>query len=383
MKIGIMTFWWSNDNYGQLLQCYALQKYLRDAGHDAYLIRYNPSEDGTSVTPPHRKLVKALNPVRLSRYINYKIRARKIAEERRVHDRGFFNFRERYIAQSEKIYGSYQELKDSPPEADCYIVGSDQVWNFSFYGSDLKYKLPVIHAYFLDFGSPDVKRMSYAASWSVDFLSKELIEEIKPLLQKFSYVSVREEHGIELCRQCGRDNAQWVCDPTLLLTPEKYRSLYQSEGGHPPITGRYLFLYMLANSHRFDIQKVYDFAKKKKLQVVYVTGNGVLDKREKCFATIPEWLSLVDNAEYVVTNSFHCCVFSILFRKQFGVVSLKGKLSGMNTRMESLFKQLKIEPRWLQEDFSVLDREYKIDLRSMSDNNEILISKLPPPLYIG
>ena len=320
--------------------------------------------------------------MRLSRYINYKIRARKIAEERRVHDRGFFNFRERYIAQSEKIYGSYQELKDRPPEADCYIVGSDQVWNFSFYGSDLKYKLPVIHAYFLDFGSPDVKRMSYAASWSVDSLDRQLVTEIEPLLSKFDFVSVREEHGIELCRQCGYERAEHVCDPTLLLEADIYRKLYQSENVQTQ-EQKYLFLYMLNNQCNFDIQRVYDFAADRQLKVVYVTGNGVLDKREKCFATIPEWLSLVDNAEYVVTNSFHCCVFSILFRKQFGVVSLKGKLSGMNTRMESLFNQLKIEPRWLQEDFSVLDTECKIDLRSMSDNNEILISKLPPPLYVG
>ena len=339
MKIGIMTFWWSNDNYGQLLQCYALQKYLRDAGHDAYLIRYNPSKDGTAVTPLHRKLVKALNPLCVYRHIKYKIRTRKIAEERRVYDRGFSNFRERYIVQSEKIYGSYQELKENPPEADCYIVGSDQVWNFSFYGSDLKYKLPVIHAYFLDFGSPDVKRMSYAASWSVHSLSRKLIDEIKPLLQKFSYVSVREENGIELCRQCGYESAELVCDPTFLLEAKMYRTLYQSENVQKQ-EQKYLFLYMLNNQCGFDIQKVYDFAADRQLKVVYVTGNGVLDKREKCFATIPEWLSLVDNAEYVVTNSFHCCVFSSLFGKKFGVVKLKGKYAGMNTRMESLFNQL-------------------------------------------
>ena len=358
MKIGIMTFWWSNDNYGQLLQCYALQKYLRDAGHDAYLIRYTPIVDGTSFTPLYKKLVKALNPICLFRHINSKIRARKIAAERRNHDRGFSNFRERHIVQSEKIYGSYQELKENPPEADCYIVGSDQVWNFSFYGSDLKYKLPVIHAYFLDFGSPDVKRMSYAASWSVDSLDRQLVTEIEPLLSKFDFVSVREKHGIELCRQCSYEYGEHVCDPTLLLEADVYRKLYQNENIQKQ-EQKYLFLYMLNNQYDFDTQKVYTFAAEKQLKVVYVTGNGVLDEREKCFATIPEWLSLVDNAEYVITNSFHCCVFSILFRKQFGVVSLQGKLSGMNTRMESLFNQVKIEPRWLQGDFSMLDTEYK------------------------
>ncbi len=73
MKIGIMTFWWSEDNYGQLLQCYALQKYLRDQGHDPFLIRYDPRGD-YAPTPLYRKLLKALNPVKLARYLSLKRR---------------------------------------------------------------------------------------------------------------------------------------------------------------------------------------------------------------------------------------------------------------------------------------------------------------------
>lgn len=351
MKIGIMTFWWSNDNYGQLLQCYALQKYLRDAGHDAYLIRYRNMKR----SPLWKRMVKGLNPYLLYKYLLSNIRRNKIILEQSNNNRGFEQFREQYLVQSERVYHSYQELKDSPPQADCYIVGSDQVWNFSFC-KEIKNNA-VIHAYMLDFGNPNTKRMSYAASWSMDSLSSKLIAEIRPLLQRFSYVSVREEQGLELCRQCGYEDAELVCDPTLLLEAEAYRNLYRSEGFQPQ-EHKYLLLYMLSNQCDFDIQRVYDFASERGLEVVYVTGNGVLDKREKRFATIPEWLSLMDNAEYVVTNSFHCCVFSTLFGKKFGVVKLSGKFSGMNTRMESLFKQLELEPRWVGDDFAVLDRDY-------------------------
>jgi hypothetical protein len=70
MKIGIMTFWWSDDNYGQLLQCYALQKYLRDAGHDAYLIRYYPKNDYLNA-PLWAKALKAFNPVKLIHFVYY------------------------------------------------------------------------------------------------------------------------------------------------------------------------------------------------------------------------------------------------------------------------------------------------------------------------
>lgn len=361
MKIGIMTFWWSNDNYGQLLQCYALQKYLRNAGHDAYLIRYDYTLDLS--TPTYLKLLKVLNPYLLIRYLTYRIKLTKLQKETITHNRYFDDFRKKYIRQSEILYTTYSQLKENPPQADCYIVGSDQVWNFSLI-SKKKIK-PIVHAYMLDFGSKAIKRMSYSASWSVLSLSDELIGQIRPLLQNFSYISVREEQGIELCRQCGYEDAEHVCDPTLLLEADVYRNLYRSEGVQPK-KQKYLLLYMLNNECEFDIQKIYDFAQERGLQVVYVTGNGVLDKREKCFASIPQWLSLVDNAEYVVTNSFHCCVFSSLFGKQFGVVKLKGKLSGMNTRMESLFNQLEIDPRWLGDDFSVLDTEYKTCARRKS-----------------
>jgi hypothetical protein len=124
---------------------------------------------------------------------------------------------------------------------------------------------------------------------------------------------------------------------------------------------------MLNNECDFDIQKVYDFAKEKKLEVVYVTGNGVVDKREKLFATIPEWLYLIDNAEYIVTNSFHCCVFSSLFEKKFGVVKLKGKSAGMNTRIYTLFNLLGIEERFVDDDFSNIEKSYTMNKDRITD----------------
>lgn len=86
IKIGILTFWWSNDNYGQLLQCYALQKYLRDAGHDAFLIRYN-SQNDFARTPFFIRLLKALNPILLCKYLNHKVNSKKSIEEAKLHNR--------------------------------------------------------------------------------------------------------------------------------------------------------------------------------------------------------------------------------------------------------------------------------------------------------
>jgi hypothetical protein len=242
-----------------------------------------------------------------------------------------------------------------------YIVGSDQVWNF--YDMSLRKCNNVLHAYFLDFGPSTVKRVSYAASWSVSDLKNEIAEEIKPLLKRFSYVSVREKEAIELCRTLGVD-AEWVCDPTLLLKPDVYRSVFKEEN-FTKKSKPYLFLYLLGNECDCSIEDILLWIQNKNLDIVYITGNANIDNYDKIYATIPEWLFLLDNAEYVITNSFHCCVFSSLFNKQFAAVPAKGAIEGMNTRLESLWELLKIEKRYLIDgDFLVLDRKYKTYINS-------------------
>ena len=161
MKIGIMTFWWSNDNYGQLLQCYALQKYLRDKGHDVFSIKYNYTKD-IKRNPLFFRLLKACNPILLFKYLLSKKRCAKILNEQNIYDRYFDDFREKYIHFSDFNYVSYEDLKQNPPDADVYIVGSDQVWNY--WNMKLWRYINPLHVYFLDFGSEKIKRISYAAS---------------------------------------------------------------------------------------------------------------------------------------------------------------------------------------------------------------------------
>lgn len=357
MKIGIVTFWWSEDNYGQLLQCYALQEYLRKAGHDPFLIRYDKRKDFPT-SSMCEKCLKALNPIKLYRHIVFKVKNRIVEKEYATYNRQFEDFRKKYITQTDTIYSSYEELKNNPPIADVYVVGSDQVWNYKdYHPRGLK---NILKAYMLDFVPVGKKRISYAASWGMESIHPELHDEISLLLKKFSYISVREESGVEICKKCGV-KAEWVVDPTLLLNKESYRNLYENNEIRKP-KNKYLFLYMLNNECVFDKATVYSFAKANGLDVVYVTGNGVLDKNEKLYATIPEWLYLIDNAEYVVTNSFHCCVFSVLFYKKFANINLSGKHAYMNCRFESLYSLFSLDSRTITDkDYSNLKKGYEVD----------------------
>jgi len=361
MKIGIMTCWQSEDNYGQILQCYALQKYLREAGHDAYLIRYDRMNDYNK-TPLWRKILKAFNPILLSKYFYYKIRESIYANEKKKHPRNFNDFRNEHIKQSERKYCSYKELAENPPEADVYIVGSDQIWNCFTGQSD---GIMNRHrAVLLDFGNSEIKRVAYAASFGKTSINNAFIDLFSQLIKKFDYVSVREKSGLDICKQCGIDNAEWVPDPTMLLETEIYRGLYKDRQIKKP-DKPYCFLYFTRADVNFPVHNIYKWAKKKDIDVVYVVAMNRTGKFKKTYATVPEWICLIENAEYVITDSFHCSLFSLYFNRKFGVVPITTDNGSYNTRVDSLFELFNLEKRYILNDFSVLDTD--INWQSVSE----------------
>lgn len=353
MKIAILSFWFSNDNYGQILQCYALQQHYIMQGHTVEHIRYDFKETYPFVL----KLKKLLNLRIIVRKISSLSREKKRSSELKYDERKFADFRNKYLKWT-RVYSGYKDLKSNPPEADIYVVGSDQVWNF--YQGKCSENLDLLHAVFLDFGAESVQRKAYAASWGGMNVDSEYAKEIAPLLKRFNEVSVREKSGIDKCALCGRSDAKWACDPTLLLAPEKYRQIYMDEDVEENMMLKqpYLLLYYLDNGGKFQIDSVYKWAKEKGVEVIYVGGNGIVDKHEKIAATVPQWLYLIDHAKYVITNSFHCSVFAYLFRTKFGVIPMNGINEGMNDRFISLFEYTGILPRFIKEgDFSVLETE--------------------------
>lgn len=353
MKIGIVTYWKSTDNYGEQLQNYALQEYLKGLGHEPFLIRYDYMADtiyGTKPLPV--RLLRACNPKRLAGYFKSRRNNRMYLKDCLEHPRGFEEFREKHLSMS-RVYSSIDDLRNDPPEAELYISGSDQVWNtFGGKFSEMRNRLS---AFFLDFGKEDVKRISYAASWGRTDIPEDESGLIRPLLANFDAVSVREETGIDVCSRLGREDAVLSPDPVLLHDAETYRKLYRSESTRRP-DGKYLFFYYLNPDGSFDSKAVFEWAKANELKVIYVT-NDWHDDHDRSFPGVTEWLELIDNAEYVVTNSFHCSLISLLFGKKFGVIRRTGIFKGMNSRMDTLFANCGIEPRYIDgRDLKILSR---------------------------
>ena len=370
INIGIITLWGCS-NYGQNLQVYALQHFLRNAGHNAFLIRYPLIEcqDNRPVKWLKLYLKNIMPPVFL--YLVYKLKGKKISlsslkqhsnlrkknsvspshgfymdSSYLIHLREIGRFLDTQINQSALFYSSAAALKAFPPEADVYITGSDQVWNF--WGQPLKVaEYETLDAFFLNFGRPEVKRISYAASFGTRTIDKESAKIIKPLISKFSYVSVREESSLSLCEACGCRNAEWVPDPTLLLDMNHYRSLYAELQAKKP-NKPYCIIYMIRDNIDF-LRKVYSWAELKNLEVCLITNTGQIQHMYKeIFATIPEWLCLFDNAEYVITDSYHGSIFSIIFGKTFGIIPFRGCENDI--RLNDLFKRFKLRFPLLNDD---------------------------------
>jgi hypothetical protein len=351
-----MTLWQSNGSYGQLLQHYALQQYLRNAGHEPYLIRYVPQNDQRS-TALYIKFCKLLNPVKavvlLDRMIKRKRRNRQLEREESNDQRKFDVFRKKYFGTSERIYYSHKELSYDPPAADVYCVGSDTVWNF-LNRKDIKRILSLCRAYFLDFGNQKAVRMSYAASINAVSIHKNVLGTISQFLESFKYITVREKQSLAILKT-RFPSVEWVCDPTLLHNADVYRNMYKEETEHRE-PEKYCLLYKINESDNFSTKKLYKWAENKGVKVICI-GEGQIDHYKKVNASVFEWLSLIDNAECVVTNSFHGACFSIIFRKNFAVFPLTGEFKNANIRFNSLFEIVGIEDRFiLKNDLSVLDK---------------------------
>lgn len=340
MRIGIVTYWSSSDNYGQQLQCFALQKYLIGLGHDAYLIKYMP----TSHIPLWRRIARSVKyRLLVSSEQKEKDRNTKLISERNKLlncSRGFKEFRDKYIKSTEIVYRNIKELRNNPPAADIYICGSDQVWNNSL--SD-----PETAGWFLDFGKPTVKRVSYAASIGRDIDSSE-INRFTKYLKNFNAISVREQKAYALCHKLGFDKSIIAIDPTLLLNSSAYDSIEIDSDGTDVAGKPYVFIYTL---NIRTAEEIYwdDFQKiiaKDGLQIRSVSSSGYLPARELLpgvqneQATIPEWLSLIKHSEYVITTSFHGVVFCLLYHKPFYAVLLQNEYSKGNDRITSLLESL-------------------------------------------
>ena len=348
MKIGILTQTLHN-NYGGLLQAFALQKALKNTGHDVWTI--NLHSEGDTILSKIRLLAEGL----IGRFLLQKkviIRDWPTQKENEIISANTRRFVNENIRTTEKYDSSLTLSKCSKYGFEAFIVGSDQVWRPRY--------SPNIFNFFLDFveNANNVKRIAYAASFGVDDweFTPEQTEICARLAKKFNAVSVREESAVKLCNEKFGVDALHVLDPTMLLNTEDYIALVEKD--NIPNSKGNLMVYVLDKSP--DITKIEEILVSGfKLKSFYVMAKRKFtdfDKEsiEDCiFPPVTAWLRGFMDAEFVVTDSFHGTVFSILFNKPFITIGNQGR--GL-ARFTSLLKLFNLENRLIQTSADVNDK---------------------------
>lgn len=341
MKIGVITFFQTKDNYGQVLQCYALQQVLLQLGHKPYVIRYGFQKAYFHwIKKKHFKNRYGFHALLL--HICHSINKHNSDDVRQ-----FEKFRRKHIITSLRCYNNLNELRRYPPKADCYIAGGDQIWAQLLSDNNNK-------SFFLDFGAKSVRRISYAPSFALLSYPEELQKILSSQLAKFHAISVREYSGVNICATVGY-NATLVVDPTLLLTLQKYSEIAIVPANDKP----YCFIYHVNVSSSDDILidcfTEYNRANGIAMKAVYANemkgiNNEIIADAEYLYPTIPEWLGLISASEYVYTTSFHGVVFSIIFHKSFYVCLRKTSMFDGNDRITTLLSLLNLTDRIIDPD---------------------------------
>lgn len=335
MKIGIITFWKTQENYGQMLQAFAMQRFLEKLGHEPYLIRYHGEVDNPLMYSPKtitQKLKGVLkNPLKVFYYLLNKVNERKNRSLIANHNRRFDQFREKYIRVSSNEYHSLKDLRSNPPLSDAYLCGSDMIWN----------EPGCKRVHVLDFGTKEQLKIAYAPSFASANVSDDYVRVISPYLKKFNFIGTREKSGVEICKKAGYDDAKWVPDPTLLLDYNDYKEITVA----PQNANKFIFVYLLGHSTNVSLTAIYNFAEQEGLEVIYVASQNRFDNYTKTHASVEEWLGYLQNAEYVYTNSFHCCVLSIISNRHFLFMPLKGNSEKANERIISLLESVDLQNR--------------------------------------
>lgn len=368
MKIAILTLPF-HTNYGGILQAYALQTVLKRMGHDVKVI-----DQDQDVPNSLYRNIKSIVYFILKKYILRKqnIVYHSMSEiKKRNKERGE---REQYTRCFVDKYLSTLKIrdikKDFPNDFDVIIVGSDQIWRRLYFRG--YYRCGIENAFLKFCSHLNIKRVSYAASFGSDIwdYSVDETKECRQLLGLFDAVSVREASAVDICRtKLGRTDVKLVLDPTLLLMKEDYiklvddAKLYQSTGN--------LMCYILDKNDKINtlVQKV---AKDKNL-IPFVANSEVDNEKllnvERIQPPVEKWLRAFMDAEFVITDSFHACVFSIIFGKPFITI---GNIERGLSRFESLLNDLNLKKHLIT---SMDDYDEKFDYQIKEDTYNRIIKK--------
>lgn len=355
MKIGQVTMY--GDNYGACLQAYALQQVIKNKGHDIKLVKYHQATRNSGGGSSKIQRIMRLGVAGTIKYF----RERKYIELRK---NAYKQFRNQCLEFQEGEWYRDDDLTKLNEEFDAFVCGSDMIWSEEF-SEDWDF-------FFLNFAIKE-KCFTYAPSFGKNQLSNRNKTKVAEYLKDIRRIACRENAGANLVRSLGRSDAIQVLDPTMLLTKEEWceRISDKSRIIEEPFVFAYLFGDATPKRKEFfnrvdkQIGKMCSLPKftKKEQNAFPVQGIGPWD-----------YLRLFRDAEFIVTDTFHGLMFSIIFRKPFVVLK---RTDGSNwakysDRMTSTLEMFGLSERYIEDTAEDLSIYKNLDYNSYE---EIISSK--------
>jgi len=349
MRIGTLTLHKAN-NYGAVLQAYALQKYLLDAGFETEIINYCPN---LKASLAQRSFINKL--------LQYLFKPNVLIDGK-IKQRKFNEFRHNYMNIASTVFLGDEQISNNPPQYDLCIVGSDQVWN-----TDITNKSK---AFFLNFVKSG-RKISYATSLGKDEFNEAEKEYVKEYLISFDALAVRERLLQQKLQDEFSIKAEHVLDPIFLL--EKDNWLKISTSIRLPL--KYVLCYMMEYSQEL-IDHTKDIARQQNCAPIFISQSHSNLSGKKLKDLGPsEFIYTLANANYICTNSFHGTAFSLIFKKDFTVV----RHSRLNSRISSLVESVGLSERFLDsiafENDKINYSEIKTKLESLINNSKEYLNR--------
>jgi len=338
MKVGIISHYYKSENFGGLLQAFALQKYIESNGLSCKQICYK-KQFSLTVRSKIKELLKKvvrflLNLFHLKSFVSYSFKKKKIKKFRDC------------IPHTKRVF-KIKNLFKANNDFDVFVTGSDQVWSPSV----------IDDAYLLNFTKKI--RISYAASVAASSLNHKELLYLSDSLQEYKAISVRERTSIDFIP--ANLKPKLVLDPVFLLRDKEWCSVASNR----MVKSNYLLCYFLGFDPK-NINLIKMFAKENKLKIVNICySEGFYKKVDFSFADLNlinlspnDFLSLIKNSDIVFTDSFHAIAFSYIFKKQFYVFNRKSK-TDMSSRIKDLLVTLNLENRFVDKSIERCQINYK------------------------
>lgn len=349
-KIGLLSVY--NHNYGSILQAYALQTVLKNTGYDTEIIFYKKTD---MIKQAKRllyyPLLKATIKIKWKSIYCKFFHRNMFSTVLTSREKAFSDFIHDNMCFSQ-LYTGRAALIEGTKNYDCFVLGSDQVWNPMNLGGDF---------YTMTFIPDDMVKITYASSFGVTKIPESQVKQTKEYLKRINYISVRETDGVKIVKDLTGRDAQQVVDPTILLD----RSVWDAKKGEKIIKSDYIFCYFISATPSYR-----DFAKrlavKTRLKLVTIPHVDEFVKCEEGFGDIVpkgigplQFVNLVSNAAFVCTDSFHGSVFSTLYEKPFFTFSRYSSdvVDSTNSRLYSYLKLIGMENRMYQANHALNDED--------------------------